>query len=364
MLYEFNWSINVIAGLSAVAFAYIPSMVIMLVLYAKSKARHALLWALINILLAGYNLSSVLGSIFSIDYLGVVGTIFVLSSSFFLVLFVDSVNRDSVDPLKLSVISVLWGMTTLGLVISLNAPVFQALIEDNFVVYIVFGGCAAVLLFVPGFLVLYHGVRMLKHVPATLKFYARLFLIGGIFIVFASLFSVFDVSITFDPVMGGLNLSGILMIVAILSITVALARQPELAYVLPFKALRLMVVDTCSGIPIFTHTWGSSEDQFDDSLFSGMLQGISLLLKETLDRGNLREITMDEGIMILQRSQTTHIACVLVATRSSHTLRDGLRLFSEKFYAQFKEHLADAHELSRFKPASKIVADCFPFLPE
>ncbi len=364
MLFEFNWSINVIVGLSAVAFAYIPSMVIMLVLYAKSKAQHALLWALIIVLLAGYNLSSVIGSIFSIDYLGVVGTIFVLSSSFILVLFVDSVNRDSVDPLKLSIVSVLWGITTLGLVISLNAPVFQAFIAENLPVVIIFGGCAAVLLFVPGALVLYHGVRILKHVPVTLKLYARLFLIGGFFILFASLFSVLDVSITIDPSLGGLNLSGILMIVAISCITIALARQPKLAYVLPFKALHLMVVDTGSGIPIFAYAWGPSKEKFDDSLFSGMVQGISLLLKETLDRGNLREITMDEGIMILQRSQTTRIACVLVATRSSRTLRDGLKLFSEKFYAQFKEHLADPHEISLFTTASKFVADCFPFLPE
>jgi hypothetical protein len=123
----------------------------------------------------------------------------------------------------------------------------------------------------------------------------------------------------------GLGLSGLVMLAAISSITIAFARQPKLAYVLPFKAYRLTVLDTGGGTPIYNHTWQPSKEQVDETLFSGMLQGVSVILKESLNQGNVREISMDEGIMILQRSLAKNIACVLVASKSSCSRSDSTR---------------------------------------
>jgi hypothetical protein len=359
MLLDLNWSTNVIFGFFSTGLVYLPLAIVMLRIYAKWKARYAILWALIIILIMGYNMASCLGSIFSEDLLGTVGIISLFSSNFLIVLFIDSVNRDSVDPVKIGAISIMWAITSMAFIISITPAAFQGIISENILFDVIAGSCAVVILFLPGSLVVYHGVRIYRHVPKPLKPHAGLFLAGGILIIFTSFLAISDVALA-----EGLGLSGFVMIAAISSITIAFARQPKLAYVLPFKAYRLTVIDTGGGTPIFNHTWQPSREQVDETLFSGMLQGVSVILKESLNQGNVREITLDEGIMILQRSQAKNIACVLVASRPSRTLRDGLQLFSERFYAQYADQLVEPINKVVFEPATALVAECFPFLLE
>ena len=360
MMLDLNWSFNVIFGLLLAGIAYFPMVLVMLRIYMKWRARYAIFWAFIILLIIGFNVASCFGSIYSIEMLGTIGLIFLFSSNFLIVLFIDSVNRDTVDPVKICAISIMWAIASIALIISLNSSEFQGIVADNLLFDIVAGACAVTILFLPGCLVSYHGLRIYRHVPKALKSHAGLFLAGGIMIIFTSFLAIFDMDL-----ISGVTLSGIVMLTAILSITAAFTMQPKLAYILPFKALRLTVVDTGSGLPIFTYTWKPGQGLVDEFLFSGMLQGISVILKESVNRGNVQEISMDNGIMILQRTQLEKVACVLVATKSSRTLRDGLQLFAKRFYEQFSEHLGD--ELINkeyFDPASTLVTECFPFLPE
>ncbi|MEX2718780.1 MAG: PKD domain-containing protein [Candidatus Sigynarchaeota archaeon] len=296
MIFALNWSSSVFFGFFAAGLVYLPMAIVMLRIYAKWKARYAILWALIIMLGIGYNIMSCLGSIFSMDVLGTLGIVSLFSSNFLIVLFIDSVNRDTVDPLKIGVIAMMWAITSIAFIISITPEPFNLLVATNLIFDIIAAPCALVTLFLPGSLVLYHGTRILKHVPGPLKPYAGLFVFGGIMIIFTSLLSLSDITI-----LEGLGLSGFVMIAAIASITIAFARQPKLAYVLPFKAYRLTVFDTTGGTPIYNHTWQPSREQVDETLFSGMLQGVGAILNESLNQGNVREISLDKGTMILQR---------------------------------------------------------------
>ncbi|MFX0102145.1 MAG: hypothetical protein ACFFCS_21445 [Candidatus Hodarchaeota archaeon] len=363
MINTLDWSSNVIFGFLSVGLAYIPSLIVMLRIYARWKARYVALWASIIILIAGYTISSALGSIYSIDMMGTVGTIFLLSGNFLILVFIDSVNRDSVSPLKIGVISILWGVTSINYILSLTESIFQAAISQNMLYLIISVFCAAAIFFLPGLLVVYHCFRILRHVPRSMKFYTILFLTGGFLIFFASVTAIADIRLPDDSIVGGLNVSGFFTIAAIVCITFAISKQPQLAYILPFKVLRLSVVNTNSGVPIFTHDWQFGQKQVDEILFSGMLQGISVILKESVDRGNVREISLDEGIMIIQQGKIDNVAYVLVATKSSRMLRDSLRLFSERFHAQYSQYFVDPINKALFEPASELVSECFPFIP-
>lgn len=78
-------------------------------------------------------------------------------------------------------------------------------------------------------------------------------------------------------------------------------REPKLLFVLPFTALRLTVLETESGLPLFTYTWNRQGDLADETLFSGMLQGVSMIVKESLKRGSLQEIRVEGAIIIAYR---------------------------------------------------------------
>ncbi len=80
------------------------------------------------------------------------------------------------------------------------------------------------------------------------------------------------------------------------------AKKPKLGYVLPFKALRLTIINTESGIAIFTHDWTKDESLVDNVLFSGMMQGISGILNESLKKGNIKEIILDKANLLIEHS--------------------------------------------------------------
>ena len=106
-------------------------------------------------------------------------------------------------------------------------------------------------------------------------------------------------------------------------------KQPKLAYILPFKAVRLTVIETNGGIPLFTHAW-SSEGLIDDSLFTGMLHATSQFMDESLKRGNVHEVHLEKAILLIQSSEKYPISSILLVTKSSRSLRHALNKFAER----------------------------------
>jgi hypothetical protein len=139
---------------------------------------------------------------------------------------------------------------------------------------------------------------------------------------------------------------------------------PNLIFLFPFKVIRLTVIDTRSGITIYTYSWKTKSKNVNDELFSGMIQGISMLVKESLNQGYLREIIVEEGKLILQPIKDTPITCVLVTTRASRTLRDALRTFADQFGEKFTRNFNCTFETSQFDSASELIKTNFAFVPE
>ena len=95
------------------------------------------------------------------------------------------------------------------------------------------------------------------------------------------------------------------------------------------------------------------------------------------DRGNLRKqyvcsshqnrqdwILLENGVLVLQRTYKFSVACVLVATKSSQTLRHALDEFAEHFYERYSEHFDNPSEVSKFATAIELVEEHFGFVPE
>ena len=160
----------------------------------------------------------------------------------------------------------------------------------------------------------------------------------------------------------GFDITPLFIGIGALRTAIAFARQPQLAYILPFQTYRLTVIENSGGIPLFTHTWNPHKEIIDSSLFSGMLQGISGVLQESLKKGNLREIHLDQAELLLQRSEKMPFTCVLVATKSTPSLREALKNFANLFYLRFSRNLKDFHRIDNFSLAADLVPVCFPFV--
>ena len=142
-----------------------------------------------------------------------------------------------------------------------------------------------------------------------------------------------------------------------------MSKEVRLIYVIQFKVYKLLVLDTKSGISIYSYTWSYGSNMVSEELFSGMIQGISLLVRETVGGGELEEIKMDNARILIHRSLNYPIASVLVTSRSSKALRLGLDSFTKNFEKKFHQQLEYIIETSQFNGANALIEQNFPFVP-
>jgi hypothetical protein len=144
---------------------------------------------------------------------------------------------------------------------------------------------------------------------------------------------------------------------------IVILKDPKIIYILPFKAYRILVLDTNEGIALFRYDWAEI-GKVEENIFSMVLQAVGSVLDEILKKGEVREIQMDRAILLIQHDKRIPIASVLVTSKSTKSLRYGLRVFNEEFISRFYTDDIDFHEVSKFKDASLLVEKIFEFVPE
>ena len=185
-------------------------------------------------------------------------------------------------------------------------------------------------------------LKVHRKAPQKLKFYSRLNFAGALITgIIAPLFAAL-----LDDILPAWNLP--LVGTGALLISIAFVYQPQLAYILPFRALRLAVIETESGIPFYTYTWSKTEGIIDETLFSGMMYAVSQILEESIQKGNIREINLEEAILILQRSKDYPAVCVLITNKSSKALRHALNSFAEKFFNEYSQYIKEPIDQNAF----------------
>ncbi|MFX0082178.1 MAG: hypothetical protein ACFE94_10545 [Candidatus Hodarchaeota archaeon] len=144
---------------------------------------------------------------------------------------------------------------------------------------------------------------------------------------------------------------------------IVILKDPKIIYILPFKAYRILVLDTNEGIALFRYDWAEI-GKVEENIFSMVLKAVGTVLDEILKKGEVREIHMDRAILLIQHDKKIPIASVLVTSKSTKSLRYGLRIFNEEFISRFYTDDIDFHEVSKFKDANLLVEKIFDFVPE
>ncbi len=200
---------------------------------------------------------------------------------------------------------------------------------------------------------------MLKAAPGSIKKFARMFFVGGIIATLGTTMVTFLGLGIYVP--GSTQLSAA---IGTYIFAVALVREPKIFYLMPSNAIRVAIFETKGGVALFSHTWPGQEIVVDESIFAGLLQGVSLFIRESLNRGELREITVDQATLIIQRRTDHPIAFVLVVTRPTKTFRRALQTFANRFVTQFQDCFNNLTKVSQFAPAFTLVNECFPYVPQ
>lgn len=320
--------------------------------YKQDRSRHSFCFMLAWLSYVVWGLCNSFMYSTSIEFFGYLTSISTIPLAFFTILFLDGITRDTIDPLKIAIVSSL----SMAKIIFMAQPgsVFLTLHEGveslSLSDPLLFSGTILMLLL--GIWYVWFMGRIYIHAPRTIRGYARLGFTGAILMgVGAPIANMLDINLFLFTGIGALLTA------------YAFSRQPQLAYILPFQAYRLTVIENSGGIPLFTHSWNPAKELIDPALFSGMLQGISGILQESLQKGNVREIHLDEAVLLLQRNEKMPVTFVLVATKSTPSLREALKAFADQFYTRFSKDLGEIHKTDHFTPAEELVAACFPFVP-
>lgn len=349
--------------------------IISLIRYYRQKYVQFLYWSLHMFSISAWALLTTVGIIFTIwgdsetwlsfrildvDYswtfsttLGYIGFFLKIPMLFFLILFVDSISQTSIEPRKM----VGGGMIAAALIITGMSP-GQATQDILLSTYY----AEALHYFFVVFLWLYYGLKIFLNAPnVKIKRVSLLVLLGALLVGVDAFFTFFRVFEWWQP---GTLPSATFMISGLLLMTLIYTSVPQILYILPFKASSLTVISD-NGIPLFTYSWVQREDPASEVLFSGMMIGISTILKESLQKGFVREIALDQSKLLLERDTVHSITFVLVSTKTTKSLVDALILFAERFVTNFKENL-DEYVITPevFSDANLLVSECFPFLPE
>jgi len=143
---------------------------------------------------------------------------------------------------------------------------------------------------------------------------------------------------------------------------IVILKDPRIIYILPFKAYRILVVDTNQSVALFKHDW-AKVGELEENMFSMMLQAIGSVLDDILKKGEVQEIQMDRAVLLIHHDKTNSIASILIASKSSKSLRHGLKRFHEKFFTVFHSNLDDERIVGGFEETRKIVDNIFDFVP-
>ncbi|MFX1511776.1 MAG: hypothetical protein ACFFCQ_04255 [Promethearchaeota archaeon] len=355
-----NWTLEVIVGFVSL----IPvSIGLLLTAYHFwiEKNRSLLFLMLSWFCLTIWILFEVLSYLFLDKFLFRTHNNVLIPLAIFIALLSDSISRDSIEPIKIAVISV---VSVLLFIFSLEP---DSVIIDQFrngdETFAMTGDlriAASTQALIIGLTLVYYMGKIHLNSPKNLKFYSSLNLAGASLMgIVSSIFVALELTMEIP----GVTLATIS--IGSLFISIAFISQPKLAFVLPFRAMKLTVVEINSGIPLYTHSWSKKVELIDDTVFSGMISGLSSFINIALGKGNVREIHLDQAILLLERIGQFPVAFVLFASKSSPSLRNALNLFAERFTKEFSQHYsAKIVDADKYKTAADLVLSCFPFVPD
>ncbi|MHA1316848.1 MAG: hypothetical protein ACTSRR_05905 [Candidatus Heimdallarchaeaceae archaeon] len=288
-----------------------------------------------------------------------VGLLVTIPLTFFIMLLVDSISRESIEPFKLSIVMI---VSTLAFAFGLEKNVValnvSKLGEVGPIVVGRFNYALAASFLVSSVLWFYYFLVLYLKSPKNLRKIASINLLGAII---------------GGPLAGLAYASGIvwylpgtdyfLIAIGALLTTYSFSKEPKLGYILPFKVSRLLLIDIESGLPLFSHTWDNS-GLVDSYLFSGAIHGITNILNESLHKGLVKEIRLEEASLIIKASEEKDypVAFVLITNKTSAILSQSLDLLEKNITRTIPKEKIEEITINQSSNLESYIESAFPYV--
>ena len=143
-------------------------------------------------------------------------------------------------------------------------------------------------------------------------------------------------------------------------ITALAIRNPKLLCILPFCVDRLLIIDNKSGLPLFDFQF--STQKIDDILFSGLIQGLQQMSIEVLQKGQIKQISLESGVLTFRKMNCFTVG--LLASRNSQMLDRSFNAFTNAFEKQFGAVVQQFNgNRNAFDGANSLVHEYFGYVP-
>jgi hypothetical protein len=309
--------------------------------------------------LAGFFLAVYLGNTLYIKELYIGAFHFFICAGLCIFLLSDYFLYEKFNPIKTAIISIL---SALSIVYSLDP---QAIINydtsSGHQIYYTNGMYATITsLFIiyVAFLFLYMNIRILLNAPINLKKPIYIISLGSVFTCVITPLLIFFQVFFYIPGIDAITFS-----IGFFLISTQFAKHPTILFLLPFRVIRLDVIHNKSGVGLFTHYW-EKKAEFSETLYSGMIHAVRGIIDETIKRGEIQEIKLENAIIILRHSIKFKGLYVLVSTKSSKILRDAFDQFVSAFERKFGNSIDNITDISSLYSAKEFITQYFSFVPQ
>jgi hypothetical protein len=277
---------------------------------------------------------------------------------FFANMFVDSITRDFMDNLKMILIAmasmavIVLSLASNAVVIELDAEIPYPTMSGDFRIAVL------ILMALVSLVTVYGSIKISIHTPKNLKKYSLINILGTYLWTIQPLW--FQFSKIEQSVIG---ISTFSMGAGILINAIVFIKKPKLAYIIPFKAYRIMIQNTNTGIILFKHDWNKLEALANENIFSGNMQAISTIFDLTINQGNVRKIKFDKAEITFIVSEKVPLTCILISSRSSITLRSSFDKFANDVFKDYIIIEKNSHSTNKYENGIALLEKHFPFIP-
>ena len=352
----YNWTPYVTTELISLG-PYMILVILTLRRYFQKSFIHDLYFGLSWASLFWMGFFNMLAKLFLSPILLTMGYFALIGSIVFNLLTIDAISQDHINHGRIILVLLFFSIMCLNLkemiiIIEKNGYELITLNFSNFlmvagIILIVYTGsvCARVY------------IDLVRNSPSELKKYSRLYLSGFATI---GLISPLIGSILENFIIGA---TAYINTIAAILMGFAYFKEPRIFFVLPFKVHRLYVLQADSGIMLYSHAWKSNAKFVDPDLFSGMIQGVRMIIKESVNGGDVSEIIMAQAHLIIVSEENYPLIFVLTTTKTSQFLRRSLQSFAMSFKLKFGELAKISTDASKYNDADHFIDEHFPYVP-
>lgn len=327
--------------------------------YRQTSTSHTHYMMLIWFLILIKQVFEVLAVVFLNPFYMRIAVLCLIPVNFSVLLFTDILRQESVEPVKMIVLSAL-ATETIHVIFAYSEISIIELSSGDLSVVVNLGlaGPVSVMSLFAGVFFFFNSIKIHSNAPSYLHGSTRLLMISSFLMgILINILTLAQITLIIPCIVRWTYSIAAILIVYVFK------KEPEIAYVLPFQVTSLIVIDNKAGAPRYSFSWRKIAGM-DHSLFSGLLHGVRLLMKETLDANNVNEISLDNGHLLLNTNAKYDFTVILYTTKVSKTLQNALEEFSARFASKFGQIVSDDRPLEDFRGASDLTKDVFWFIPD